>query len=392
MQRRAGHDRAAPAQLTPLRATALMVGAGVGAGIMAVPFLAERVGLPVLLATLLVAYGAATFIHLMLVEILLRTGEPLQVIELMHRWVLDGSGRRWLLWLIFGLLSVAFVAALAAYVAAQSEILSEATGLSPEISQAIIYVIAAGVVFFGLRAVGIFETIGAAALVGCVVVLALGSLGVRIEVPLRVTGTPTEALALFGMVMYGYYAFFSVPQVVKGLAPDGRGAARSVAAGLAVNGLLITIVAIIALAVSEEVTEVAIVGISEQLGPWAGGVGAIFVFIALLTTYWAVSLALADIISERLGVGFRGSWLVATLPSLLLLYVGAMGFLDWLQLAAGLTAIVIALVTIPMYVNARRNGPVREPDWSLGRWGSRGMLGLALLATVLMAIGALLEA
>ncbi len=83
---------------------------------------------------------------------------------------------------------------------------------------------------------------------------------------------------------------------------------------------------------------------------------------------------------------------MATLPSLLLLYVGAMGFLDWLQLAAGLTAIVIALVTVPMYLNARRHGAVREPSWSLGRWGSRPMLGLALLATVLMAIGSLAEA
>jgi len=387
----AGQTRVAP-QLTLLRATALMVGAGVGAGIMAVPYLAQRVGLTVLLAILVIAYVAATFIHLMLVEILLRTGEPLQVIELMRRWVLDGAGRRWLLWLIFGLLTVAFIAALAAYVAAQSEILSDATGLSPELSQALIYVISAGVVFFGLRAVGIFEMVGALALIGCVIVLTLGSLGVRIELPFAATGTPTEALALFGMVMYGYYAFFSVPQVVKGLAPDGRIAARAVAAGLAVNGVLIATVAIIALGVSEEVTEVAMVGISDQLGPWAGGVGAVFVFIALLTSYWAVSLALADIISERVGVGFRGSWLMATLPSLLLLYVGAMGFLDWLQLAAGLTAIVIALVTVPMYVNARRDGPVRTPDWSLGRWGGRGMLALALLATVLMAIGALLDA
>jgi amino acid permease len=387
----AGQTRVAP-QLTLLRATALMVGAGVGAGIMAVPYLAQRVGLTVLLAILVIAYVAATFIHLMLVEILLRTGEPLQVIELMRRWVLDGPGRRWLLWLIFGLLTVAFIAALAAYVAAQSEILSDATGLSPELSQALIYVISAGVVFFGLRAVGIFEMVGALALIGCVIVLALGSLGVRIELPFRATGTPTEALALFGMVMYGYYAFFSVPQVVKGLAPDGRAAARAVTAGLAVNGILIAVVAIIALGVSEEVTEVAMVGIADQLGPWAGGVGAVFVFIALLTSYWAVSLALADIISERLGLGFRGSWLMATLPSLLLLYVGAMGFLDWLQLAAGLTAIVIALVTVPMYVNARRDGPVRSPDWSLGRWGGRGMLALALLATVLMALGALLDA
>ena len=378
--------------LTPIRATSLMVGAGVGAGIMAVPYLADRVGLPVLLVILMVAYAAATFIHLMLLEILLRTGQPLQVIELMRMWLLDSPGRRPLLWLVFGLLTVAFIAALAAYVAAEAEILSDATGLPPEVTQALVYVISAGVVFFGLRAVGVFETVGVIALIACVAVLLLGALGVQVDLDLATRGSATDSLALFGMVMYGYYAFFSVPQVVKGLAPDGRAAARAVAAGLGVNGLLIAAVAIVALGASEHVTEVAITGVSDRLGPWAGGIGAVFVFTALLTSYWAVSLALADIIRERIDIGVRVSWLAATLPSLLLLYLGAMGFLDWLQLAAGLTAIVIALVTVPMYVNAKRHGPVREPAWSLGRWGSRPLLALALLATVLMAAGSLLEA
>jgi amino acid permease len=290
------------------------------------------------------------------------------------------------------LLVVAFMSALAAYVAAMAEIVTEATDIPEVATQALVYAVAAGVVFFGLRAVGLFATVGVVALVGCVGVLVAGALGAPLELDLGVRGSMLEGLSLFGMVMYGYYAFFSVPQVVMGLAPDGRAAARAVAAGLAVNGLLIALVALVALSVSDPVTEVAIVGIADELGPWAGGIGAVFILIALLTTYWAVSLALADIIAERLSLGFRPAWLVATLPSLLLLYLGALGFLDWLQLAAGLTAIVIALVTIPMYVNARRHGPVREPDWSLGRWGARPMLALALLATLLMAAGSLLEA
>ncbi len=378
--------------LTPIRATFLMVGAGVGAGIMAVPLLAERVGLAGLLVILLLAYGGAGLIHLMLVEVLLRTGQPLQLIELVRLWVLPSGRRRWLLWFIFSLLVVAFAAALAAYVAAMSTILSESTGLPEPLCHPLVYAVSAGVVFFGLRAVGIFETLGSVALIGCVVALALGALGVGLELPVGVRGAPLDALALFGMVMYGYYAFFSVPQVVKGLAPDGRAAARAVMAGLGINGVLIAVVAVVALGVPTDVTEVAIVGIADALGPWAGGIGSVFLVAALLTTYWAVSLALADVIAERVAVGFRVAWLVATLPSLLLLYAGAMGFLEWVRLAAGLTAIVIALVTIPMYVNARRDGPVREPDWSLGRWGSRPMLALALLATLLMATGSLLEA
>jgi hypothetical protein len=44
-----------------------------------------------------------------------------------------------------------------------------------------------------------------------------------------------------------------------------------------------------------------------------------------------------------------------------------------------------------MYLRARRDGPVRDPAWSLGRLGSPAVLGLVLLALVLMALGSLLE-
>ena len=70
--------------LTRLRATFVMVGAGVGAGIMAVPLLAERVGLAGLLVVLILAYGGTSLVHVLLVEVLLRTGRPLQLVGLMR--------------------------------------------------------------------------------------------------------------------------------------------------------------------------------------------------------------------------------------------------------------------------------------------------------------------
>jgi len=40
---------------------------------------------------------------------------------------------------------------------------------------------------------------------------------------------------------------------------------------------------------------------------------------------------------------------------------GAREFLEWLRLAAGATAVVVALITIPMYRQALRTGPVSAP-------------------------------
>jgi len=94
---------------------------------MAVPFLAERVGLIGLAFILLVAWAASALIHLMLAEVLFRTGRDLQIVELMRLYVLRGRIGQWILWTVFALLSVAFLANLAAYVSGAGEIVSDLT-------------------------------------------------------------------------------------------------------------------------------------------------------------------------------------------------------------------------------------------------------------------------
>lgn len=370
-------------------ATSLMVGAGVGAGIMAVPYLADRVGLAGLALVLPVAWAASALVHLMLAETLFRTGRDLQVVELMRLYVLRGKVGRVVLWAVFALLAVAFLANLAAYVSGAGEIVASLTGLGSAVAEALVWVVSAGVVFWGLKGVGLAERLGALVLFAFVVAIGVGALSLPFRPPVEPTGDADEWLALFAMVMYAYWTFYSVPQVVAGLGEDRRGAVRAILVGLALNGLLTAIVAVTALGISAQVTPVAITGIAEVLGPWAGVAGSLLVVAAFVTSYWSVSLALADILRERTGVSVRVAWLFATVPSLLLLWAGAWRFLEWLRLAAGATALVVALITLPMYRRAVREGPVSDPGWTLGRWGGPAALGVTLLALLLMAVGSL---
>jgi amino acid permease len=325
----------------------------------------------------------------MLAEVLFRTGRDLQIVELIRLYVLRGRIGQWLLWTVFALLSVAFLANLAAYVSGAGEILADLTGVNRRLAEALIYVISAGVVFYGLGAVGIAERLGALALFGLIAAIGIGAAAIPFRLPLGTSGTATLWLALYGMVMYALWTFYSVPQVVQGLGSDRHGAVNAILIGLGINGALTAVVALIALGISSPVTEVAIIGISQRLGPWAGAAGSLFIVFALVTSYWSVSLALADILRERTNMSRRVAWLLATLPSLLLLWFGAWQFIEYLRLAAGATALVVALITLPMYRQARLHGAVADPGWSLGRWGGAGMLVLMLLALVLMAIGSL---
>ena len=378
-------------RLTFWEASSLVMGEGVGAGILAVPYLASLTGFSSFLVVLILAFLFNCLLHLMLAEVLFRTGRDLQIVELMRVYVFRGRVAAALLWLVFGLLAVAFVANLAAYVSGEGEIVAKLTGLPPRAAELVVYAASAGVVFFGLKIVGVFEKFGALAMFAFVLALAAGSFTVPFRPHFAPRGTAREALALYGMVMYGFYAFFSVPQAVKGLAPDRRKAAFSIVTGLALNGILMAGIALVAMGVSHQVTKLAIIGVAEAMGPWADICGSLFTLIAMMTSYWSVSLALADILGERTGIHPKLAWVLATLPSLLLLYAGIWRFMEWLRVAGGATAIVIVLITIPMYVNARRFGDVRAPEWSLGRWGGPAALAAAFLASLLMAVGSLVS-
>ena len=101
----------------------------------------------------------------------------------------------------------------------------------------------------------------------------------------------------------------------------------------------------------------------------------------MLTSYWSVSLALADMLHERIGLPNKAAWLLATVPSLLLVWLGDWQFLESLRLAAGATAIVVALITIPMYWQARQQGPIKNPAWTLGALGTPGDAGACSACT-----------
>ena len=256
-------------------ATSLMVGAGVGAGIMAVPYLAERVGLVGLALILPIAWAASALIHLMLAEVLFRTGRDLQIVELMRLYVLRGRIGRWLLWAVFALLSVAFLANLAAYVSGAGEIVADLTGIDRRAGRAprLCRLGRCGL----LRPEGGRRSPSASApsrWSGCVaahrrrgrrassVPPAAGPVRIRRPSGWRSTAWSCTPMDLLQRAPGG-----------AGPRPDRQGAVRAILLGLAINGVLTAVVALVALGISTPVTEVAIIGIADRLGSGRASIG-----------------------------------------------------------------------------------------------------------------------
>lgn len=369
-------------QLTTWEAACIITGYGVGGGVMAMPYLAAQNGAVIALIILLASFAASYVLHIMIAELSIKSGNSAQIIELFSKYHFQGKHKKLMTGIFFVVMALVLFTNLAAYISGAAEIICEMLGLSMVLSRLLFYIIAASVVFFGLKVVGVSEKLAVGAIFAVIGVLAVFSLfNVRNTVPVAV-GTVNQGLAYFGMVMFAFSAFFSVPQAVKGLDGEISKVKKAVFLGLLNNLILMVVICFCAIVSSTEITELAMIGWSRGIGAWAEIAGSVFTILAMLTTYWSISLALADIVDEQLHLDRRICWLIATVPSLVLTFLGLGGFMEFMRLAGGLIAIMIAIGVVPAYRKCRK-----EPGEVLLKNGGSAMQMIIMLAYVLMAVG-----
>ena len=234
---------------------------------MAMPYLAQKNGVLMGLAILVLAFLANLVIHYMIADISIKSGGKSQIVEVFSKYLFTGKHQKVITAFFFVVMALVMFTNLAAYISGAAEILSSLLGISLLASTLLFYVLAASVVLFGLKAVGVSEKIAVVIIYGVIAVLAVASM-LHIRNPLQLkTGSVNHVLAFFGMAMLAFSAFFSVPQAVKGLGGDAAKVKKAVFLGLLNNLILIIVITLCALLSSTEVTEVAMIG-------WSAGIGS----------------------------------------------------------------------------------------------------------------------
>ena len=369
-------------KLTVWESACIITGYGIGGGVLSMPYLAERNGILVAFIILLAALAASYVLHLMIADLAIKNGGG-QIISCLSRFLFRGKLKMFLTVAFFVLMALNLCVNLAAYISGAEEIIVELLPVSPMAAKLLFYAAAASVVLFGLKAVGISEKYAVSVILGLVGVLAVASLFSELRMPVLAGGSLNEGLAYFGMAMFALAAFFSVPQAVEGLEGDVKSIRKAVFLGMFNNFILIVVISLCALSASPVVTEVAMVGWSAGIGAWAEIVGGIFTILAMLTTYWSISLALGSIVEEQTKLGSRLCWLLATLPSLLLTLFNLGGFMSFLRMAGGLIGIIVAVMAVPAYRNARKD----VPGSILTKCGGTLTQIIIIAAYILMGVG-----
>lgn len=376
------------AKLTFFEAASLIIGHGVGAGILSVPYIASRNSIGDLLWILAAVYLINLLLHFMIAELSLHNGGA-QFIKCFENDLFIGKHGKVLTWGAFVILGLSVIVNVSGFITGGGAVLVSWLGMPAWAAMTVFYGAAAAVVFFGMKLVGICEKIAVlsmAAVIGILVAAGLKNGSADFEGS-RVAWT--NVMALYSMVSFSLSAVMSVPQVVKGLDGDRKQIAGAIAAGTGLNLALVGVITFITLyTVGSGVTENgALVDLSAKLGGWVSIIGYVFSLLALATSFWANTLNLRDVFEEQTGMGNRKSWLITSLPCLFIALLGLTSFVGFSRLAS-LVQVLTGVGVIAAYHHARKRtgcSPI------CGRLGSLPFQILVVAGSLAATAGALFK-
>ena len=375
------------ARLSYFESIGVIVGHGVGAGILSVPYLASRNPWWVTLLILLGAFAVNILLHLMVAELSYRH-KGAQFVQCLQKTIFKGKVGKVFTWVAFALLGLSVILNCCSYITGVATVFFNWFGLPMWAGMLIYYVFAGLVVFFGMKAVGISEKYCVFALLLVMAILLIATFTIGLNPLPEAFVHINNVLALYGMVSFALSSVMSVPTVVKGSGGDKKQIRVSVITGTGINVFLVFLLTLITILAcgSGVTTDGALVDLSGKIGGWVGIVGYVFTILALSTSLWANTLNLRDIIHEQTKWGLKPSWLAASVPCLALALLTLASFVSLARYASAIQVVTGLGIIFAYYLSRKRVGS----SALVGRFGTVPFLILTAICSLLATVGAML--
>lgn len=382
-----GNEIKSESRLTFMEATSIIVGHGVGAGILAVPYLASRAPWWDFLWILAIAYSINLLLHLMIAELSLNN-KGAQFVKCFENELFTGRFKKVATWIVFAFLAFSVLCNVASFITGSAAVFTSWFGLPSWAGMLIYYVIAGLVVFFGMKIVGICEKYSVIAMVIVIGILFVATVTSKMNALPSSFIAASNSMALYSTVAFSLSAVMSVPQVVKGVDGDRKKIISAIAAGTGINAFLIIVVTFMTLlGAGQAITKNgALVDLSASLGGWVSIVGYIFSLLALSTSFWANTLNMRDIIAEQTKWNLKLCWLLATLPCLILALGGMTSFVGFARLA-GIIQVLTGIGIIIAYNRSRKR---TGQSLICGRFGQLPFQLIVILGSIIATVGSVI--
>ena len=377
-------------KLTMYEAMAIIVGANIGSGILGLAYSTRLAGWPILLLWLIVAGVFTTFSMLYVAESALRTKKPLQLPGLVEKYVGKAGSV-----LVFISVCANSIGCMIAYTSGSGNILCTLLGLPNWAGSLLFTVPCVLVVWFGLKATGLWEKFMSTGMVVLLAVIIIASfLSGKADVSRAMYANWKYAVPLLSSAIFCYIAQYAVPELARGMRHTPKKLPVAIILGMFITGVLLAVVplAVLSLTGADKVTQVATLAWGEALGTWALYTANIFALCAMMTSYWAVGGSMLTNIVDMFKLKDEKETktrLIAiactVLPPFILAYAGLVSFVDAIGWAGTFGGVIMSIVPVLMVNNARKKGDI-EPEWKCGWYAHPAVQGAIIVIFGLAAI------
>ena len=347
-----------------LLATAVLMATIVGVGMFALPYAGAQSGFLVAAVFLIVLTIIMTLLHLFYGEIVSRTKEKHRLVGYADHYL--GKGWRNLVTVST---VVGFYGSLLAYIIVGGDFLhlifSSAINTSSIVFNLIFFVIGAVVVYFGLRLIsGLDFLMGFFLVLIIFLFLYLGFNQINID-NLK-TFNWSNIFIPYGVILYSLAGIAAIPEIREIFSENNRKFyKRAIILGTVIPAVLYlifmgTVIGLTGLNTSDE----AIKGLSVLLGEKVVFIGALFGFLATITSFFIIGLYLKETLWYDLKINKNLAWFLTCFVPLILLGLGMHNFITIIILLGALMGGIEGTAVVLIYKKAKKLGN-QSPDYEL---------------------------
>ncbi len=339
-------------------AVATLIGTVVGAGFLAIPYVAMHAGLSITLVHIVVAALIMMLAMLYIGEVVLRTRAVHQLTGYAEKYT-GKLGRK----VMFVSYIVGVYSALVAYIIAQGEALSylffSTTQFHFELGL-VFWIVLSLLCYRGIRALKEGESIGVVLVM--ILIIALTVLAIPHINYNNLTYTNLQnAFLPFGVVFFAFIGYSIIPEIAQILGKDRKYLKRSIVTAYVLVAIMYIVFTTVVLGYKgADTPEIATIGLGKPF--------ALLGIVTLFTAYLALSTTMMDTFRFDFKKSRRESWsytvLIPIAIYVVLELVNSASFITLLTIGGIISGGLTLMLTFMMIYNAKKYGD-RTPEYSM---------------------------
>ena len=189
-------------KLTFLESLATVAGAGIGTGILTLPYAINKIGISGTLIALVVAFIISLFTYYIIADLTINSKNSTQLLGILQEHVFKGKYKNLFTNIFFVIFAIILIENLIVYILCATDIIVNLFGLPIILAKILFYIAASLVISFGIKGVGVgekFSVILISIVIGVLIIMSLFNVQNTLNFSM---GSFTGITAIYGLFMF----------------------------------------------------------------------------------------------------------------------------------------------------------------------------------------------